>query len=236
MRLLPPCRTNTHRAMTTRDQKVYCAIIGDINKSRTLPGRNRVQKRFRRAVETVNREFRDDIASPFLITLGDEFQGLLLSPVESHHLVNRFRQLMQPVSFAFGVGIGTLSTPLNSSIALGMDGDAFYRARSALSIAKARKRTLTYGVNAASEELINALVALMDRQWRRLTPRQQQISRMLRQHNAKDVARRLRISPQAVSKARSAAGAAELDEAAAALRRFLGHLVRPHRPGAKRHP
>ncbi len=222
--------------MTTRDQKVYCAIIGDINKSRTLPGRNRVQKRFRRAVETVNREFRGDVASPFLITLGDEFQGLLVSPVESHRLVSRFQDLMQPVSLAFGVGIGTLSTPLNRSVALGMDGDAFYRARHALSIAKARKRTLTYGVDAASEEIINALVALMDRQWRRLTPRQQQISRMSALHSGKDVARRLRISPQAVSKARRAAGAAELDEAAAALRRFLEHLGGPRQPGAEHQP
>ena len=103
----------------------YCAIIGDIRRSRQLPRRGAVQKRFAGAIASLNREFRKEIASSFLITLGDEFQGLLLSPAASFRLIRRFQELMDPVPFSFGVGVGTLSTPLEKQ-AVGMDGEAFH--------------------------------------------------------------------------------------------------------------
>lgn len=58
----------------------YCVIIGDIDKSRTLQRRARIQEKFKEAVAAINKEFKNDIASKFLITLGDEFQGVLLTP------------------------------------------------------------------------------------------------------------------------------------------------------------
>lgn len=65
----------------------YCAIIGDINESRKLEKRGAVQKIFERAVEQINKTYQDEIASKFLITTGDEFQGLLQTPAKSYHLV-----------------------------------------------------------------------------------------------------------------------------------------------------
>ncbi len=207
--------------------KTYCAIIGDMNKSRSLPHRGTVQRKFAGSVSKINAEFSSAIASQFLITLGDEFQGLLTTPAESYQLVRRFRDLMQPVPFAFGVGIGTLSTPLRKDAAIGMDGEAFYHARRALDEAKHQKTPLRYSYDLESVRLVNALVALMDRQWLRLTPRQKQIAQLLKDHTAKEVARRLHISPQAVSKAGLSAAAKELDEAAGSLREFLAQLTQP---------
>ena len=74
---------------------------------------------------------------------------------------------------------------------------------------------------------MNALNALMDKQWLRLTARQKRIAQLLKEQSPKDVARRLRISTQAVSKTRKSAAMTELEEAADALRRFLHKPKQP---------
>jgi hypothetical protein len=210
-------------------QQSYCAIIGDINRSRSLPGRANVQRKFAAAVDTINKEFKTSIASKFLVTLGDEFQGLLLTPEVSYDLVRRFENLMEPVPFAFGVGIGALSTPLRKDKALGMDGEAFHRARTALKEAKRRRRTVYYSFDSEAEVLFNALIALMDKQWLRLTVRQKRIAQLLKDQSPKDVARRLRISTQAISKTKKSAAMVELEEAADALRQSLQKLKQPQK-------
>ncbi len=181
----------------------YCAIIGDIRHSRLLPRRGAVQKRFAGSIEKINREFRKEIASSFLITLGDEFQGLLISPAESYRLVRRFQELMEPVPFSFGVGVGTLSTPLEEQ-ALGMDGEVFHRARAALEKAKKTKRELLCNFDSPTVDLVNALIGLLEDRWQRITPRQKEIRRLLLELDRQEaVARRLRISQPAVSRVAS---------------------------------
>ncbi len=181
----------------------YCAIIGDIRHSRLLPRRGAVQKRFAGSIEKINREFRKEIASSLLITLGDEFQGLLISPAESYRLVRRFQELMDPVLFSFGVGVGTLSTPLEKR-AVGMDGEAFHRARAALEKARKGRRELLYSFDSPALDLVNALIGLLDDRWGRLTDRQKEIRRLLLELPGQQaVARRLRISQPAVSRVAS---------------------------------
>jgi hypothetical protein len=183
--------------------KRYCAIIGDIKKSRLLPRRAAVQKRFARAIEQINGKFKSEIASEFLVTLGDEFQGLLHSPAESFHLIREFQRLMDPVSFCFGIGIGALSTPLQKQ-AVGMDGEAFHRARAALELARKGKREMLYGFDSPSLDLFNALIGLLSDRWQRLTPHQKEVHRLLLTLESQEaVARHLRISQPAVSKVAS---------------------------------
>ncbi len=197
----------------------YCAIIGDIKRSRVLPRRGRVQQRFADAIATINREFKKEIASKFLLTLGDEFQGLLHSVAASYRVVRRFEELMAPVEFSFGIGVGTLSTPLKPE-ALGMDGEAFHRARSALQNAKKSRRSILYDLDSPALGLLNALIGLMEHERRRMTKRQQQIMLLLEEteHQA-TVARRLRISQPAVSKV--ASSFRHVLDAEDAVRQFL---------------
>ena len=63
----------------TRRGPQYLAVIADMVKSRELSSAKRavVQKHFQELVATLNREYRNSLASKFAITLGDEFQGLL---------------------------------------------------------------------------------------------------------------------------------------------------------------
>lgn len=203
-------------------QTRYCAIIGDIRHSRRLPRRGAVQKRFAGSIEKVNREFKKEIASAFLITLGDEFQGLLVSPAESYRLVRRFQEMMDPVPFSFGIGVGTLSTPLEKQ-AVGMDGEAFHRARAALESAKKGKREILCSFESPALDLVNALIGLLDGRRQRLTARQNVIRHLLLELDGQQaVAKRLRISQPAVSKV--ASSLRDLSEAERVLNEFLRGL------------
>lgn len=204
--------------------KSYCAIIGDINKSRSLPQRAKVQKQFQRAIELVNKEYKAVIASKFVLTLGDEFQGLLLSPAESYRIVRRFQDAMGNVPFAFGIGMGALATPVNPEEALGMDGECFHRARAALTSAKKEHRALVYDFESPTTSLINALVGLMDVFWDKLTPRQQKIAQLAKRYNQKGIAKTLKITQQAVSKAYSTTGMKRLQEAESTLWKYLNSI------------
>lgn len=203
----------------------YCAIIGDINKSRSLSQRAKVQRKFQHAIETINKEFRNEIASKFILTLGDEFQGLLKSPAESYRLVRRFQDLMEQIPFAFGIGVGTLSTE-HKTTALGMDGECFHHARVALEHAKKQKVEVFYVFNHPSLDLVNALIGLMEKQWSRLTDRQKQIAQLVKQYSSQEiVARRLRVSQPAVSKVYSSGTIKQLTEAERVLYKFLRSLT-----------
>src|SRR6478609_4072574 len=69
------------RAASTRrpPEARYVAIIADIVDSRRITGarRRELQKRLELLLSEVNRDFAQAIAANFLITVGDEFQGLL---------------------------------------------------------------------------------------------------------------------------------------------------------------
>jgi SatD family (SatD) len=203
-------------------KKEYCAMIGDMNKSRQLERRGNVQKKFQKVIEQINKEYKNEIASKFLITLGDEFQGILHSPVKSYHIVRHVQDLMDKVSFSFGIGIGTLATPVFPKAAIGMDGDCFYRARAALLQAKKEKRELLYDFHDPASILVNAIVATLDKQWKYLNNTERSIIQ-LRKTGLKqlEIAQKLGITKQAVSKAIGAATIKEMEQSVEALDSFF---------------
>ncbi|RBP66787.1 SatD family protein [Alkalibaculum bacchi] len=64
-----------------------------------------------------------------MITLGDEFQGLLNYGEDVMNIISDIELEMFPIRIRFGVGIGTLTTEVNREIPLGADGPAYYNAR-----------------------------------------------------------------------------------------------------------
>jgi len=109
----------------------YLAIIGDIVKSKTLTNREQVQEKLKEMLNKINNRYSQVIASKFLITIGDEFQGLLKPTDQLFEIINDIADAMEPVQIRFGVGHGTISTIFNE-YALGMDGPAFHQARYAI--------------------------------------------------------------------------------------------------------
>lgn len=107
----------------------YFAIIGDIKASKNIVNRDGVQERLKTTLDYVNETYSEDIAAKFLITLGDEFQGLLVKSNHILEIINYIQRGMYPIKLRFGVGIGEISTGINSEAAIGADGPAFYAAR-----------------------------------------------------------------------------------------------------------
>jgi hypothetical protein len=122
----------------------YLALIGDIKQSRLLPNRVVVQERLEWVCDHLNADAESlGLVSPLTVTLGDEFQALFRSARALWQVVFAVESALQgdddsepEVAMRFGVGIGNLSTPLNSTAAIGMDGPAFHRAREAIETLK----------------------------------------------------------------------------------------------------
>lgn len=118
------------------------ALIADIVASKQIKDRQKVQELLGKILESVNRQFKDLIASDLTITLGDEFQGIVES-VETAFLIidlvtlalelETKRETGEGVTLRWGIGIGRLSTPIkNRKVSIGTDGPAYWHARQAI--------------------------------------------------------------------------------------------------------
>ncbi|MFQ5863827.1 MAG: SatD family protein [bacterium] len=120
-----------------KNSQNYLAIIGDIVGSRSLnpAERAQVQKRFQAVLEGINKPFKDEIASLFLITTGDEAQGILRRPNYCYQIIRKIQLELVPTELVFGLGYGPITTEIGE-FAVGADGPAFYFARQSLNEAK----------------------------------------------------------------------------------------------------
>lgn len=80
------------------------------------------------------------VASNFMITLGDEFQGLLASTAHLMHIIDFIERSMFPTRLRFGIGIGEIHTPITQASPFGMDGPAYHIARDMITVLKASER------------------------------------------------------------------------------------------------
>lgn len=186
-----------------------CAVIGDIIRSRTLSDRGEVQKQLEQVLEEVNERFREEIASRFIITLGDEFQGLLLRPTRVFDLLQWITLRMHPVRLRYGVGVGEISTDIDPYRALGADGPAYHRARGMLEQVKSREKVqqsdcpdLLYDSGCPEDGIINALANLcwsLEKGWK---PGQRRIvaHALEGEKTHRDIAEALMLSRSTVSR------------------------------------
>ena len=111
---------------------MYCAIIGDIINSKKIRNRNLIQEKIKEILCLVNKRYEDNIASPFAITLGDEFQGLLKDCSVSLEIITLINLKMYPIKIRYGIGVGNITTEINKEACIGSDGPAFWNARQAI--------------------------------------------------------------------------------------------------------
>lgn len=188
----------------------YVALIGDLVGSRRLAteDRNRTQIELAELLGELDAVAGGDLASRFVITVGDEFQGLLTRAGPLPTLLNRIATAGLPARIRLGIGRGRLDTP-RLPTAIGMDGPCFHRARAALEESERQRsdRTVFRGFGAALDRVLFGLAAGTDEIRDRWTPRQSAVAGALRRlRNQNAVATELGVTPQAVSKHAAAAG------------------------------
>ncbi|MFH1864320.1 MAG: SatD family protein [Candidatus Eisenbacteria bacterium] len=179
----------------------YVALIGDIRKSRHIAERDLLQQQLEKALGTANERFAADVAAGFVLTLGDEFQGLLLRPSTVVDVLIALDEALEGAEVRYGIGWGGLSTELKD-VALRTDGPCFHRARAALTAGKRDDRWVTAAGFGSDDEVLNGLFWLVGAVRWQWTDIQRQTVRMMRTAGAqRQVAQSRGVSVNAVSKA-----------------------------------
>lgn len=215
----------------------YLAIIGDLVASRQMEPeqRNAVQKRFHAILDEINREFREDIASLFLITAGDETQGILLHPQHCYEILRKIQLALSPTQIVFGLGIGEITTELGE-YAVGSDGPALHRARQALTEAKQERKAYGKAVlrevkicsdDTLQDTVLNALYLSLSVFRHGWSEKQRRIVHSIEQgHGVKQTSERLHVPQSNVSRTVDAVHLREYEEIVRAVRAVFQEQTR----------
>ncbi len=189
----------------------YLAVIGDIVASRRLPERGKFQRRLKASLQEVNRRRSRALASPYTLTLGDEFQALYCDAGSVFSDMFALLAELAPVRARFAFAAGEIITPLNKEQSIGMDGPAFHHARAQLDRLKAEKRLFgVHGPGVEPDLLTTAMLNVLSGQVEGWKPvRLRLFAGLLAGKSAGELAVETGITPRAVHKN---IRAAELDE------------------------
>ena len=196
---------------------IYIAIIGDIIGSKKLSDRNIIQKQLNETLNNVNIIYNKYISSIFMITLGDEFQGLLKYGSPICEIIDKIERDVYPIELRFGIGVGEITTTIDFNSSLGADGPAYYFARKVINDLKLNEKKKmmpksSIGIeienNITATALINSIFSQNTIIKSRWTKRQKEILNVLLNSNGtqNSVALKLGINQSNVQKAIQASG------------------------------
>src|SRR5665647_597106 len=190
----------------------YVVLVADINKSKKIDNRSEFPYKLKQVLEEINNKYKGDVSARFIITLGDEFQGLLGNGINTINIISEIERKMYPVRMRFGIGIGKITTDVNKEMALGADGPGYYKARNAIEYLKDnenKKQAIAADVrfevesdNQATTIMLNTILELMTAIKDSWSDRQREIIWDMLEHQDSqiDVAKRLKIQQPAVQK------------------------------------
>lgn len=203
-----PYKTKGNDSM---DKRLYLVIIADIIGSRKIEDRKAVQVKLEKTLDQINKSYRQAIASKFIITLGDEFQGVLRDGSVVMEIVSTIQREMYPTLFRFGIGVGTISIELQADTSLGSDGAAFHLARDMVKEVKAHegkragsKNNMLIGIEShqSTVALLNSILKLASALQGNWTERQREVIATLEKYpgTQTEIAKRLGIVQSSVQK------------------------------------
>jgi hypothetical protein len=186
------------------------AVIADMVKSRELSRAQRpeVQSSFSEFISGLNHRYKSALVARFVVTLGDEFQGLLSEARALPDLLWDMHYKFHMRQLRVGIGFGTIDTTLGK-YAINVDGPALHHARNAIDISKKEKLLggVFSGFGATYDSAFNGFARLLQHHRDRLKPQQRKVIELLRQSLTQTaIANQLGISRQAVSLYAGAAG------------------------------
>ncbi len=177
-------------------------VIADIIDSRSIEDREAFQRLLQRVLGELNARSRAAIASPYTVTIGDEFQALHrdFSRVLADAVYLTWR--IHPVRIRVAVAYDELWTDLNEEAAIGMDGPVFHRARELLDSLKPLDSTVVQiACDASVCGLVNPALMLVSEGLASWSPTTiGTLSAMLDGLSVKETSPRVGVSDRAVYK------------------------------------
>jgi hypothetical protein len=198
------------RPSTKLREQPCVAFIADMVKSRDLSRAERpeAQLSFSSFIASLNRKYRKAILARFVVTLGDEFQGLLSDARVIPDLLWDMQYGFQLRALRVGVGFGTIDTPIARN-AINIDGPALHCAREAIEMAKKEKLLggVFVGFGQTYDPAFNGFARLLHYHRSRLKRQQRRVIELLRESLTQTaIAEKMGVSRQAVSLYAGAAG------------------------------
>lgn len=141
----------------------YAVIIADIKGSKKMEEMERYEWQLflKSAIVQVNENWASSIEALFMITKGDEFQGVVHNIPNAHSIMIEFERLLTPLELRFGIGVGSIQK-MGAEIPIEMDGPAFHFANKALNRAKKLKnRVQFHSADPQLDKYINTLYSLI---------------------------------------------------------------------------
>jgi hypothetical protein len=214
----------------TLRRKPCLALIADMVKSRDLQRRQRpgVQTRFKRFIDDLNKQYSRYLLSKFAITLGDEFQGLLLSADPIPELMLDIERKFEDRELRAGIGFGTLDTAIQR-FAINVDGPALHNARAAIQQAKlGRELGGVFAGFGDLDRILNGFARILWFTRSKFTQQQIRVIDILRSGTSQtDIAEELGITRQAISKTLVSSGWNAYKEAEAGWQTVIQRYVNP---------
>lgn len=212
--------------MHSVEEQVFAAVTVDIIGSTTVyenTGRS-VRERLLAVLDAVNSRFGSELAVPFGITIGDEFQGLMRNMTSVPWAIYRIRAELIPLHCRIGVGIGPVASSL-LPYTRDMEGPAFTMSREALDEAGGSRLTVYRMDDAVLQEAVNTIAMLTDAIRSDWTEKQWQAVRAYLEHGSWTcAAQALGITKQAVARRIRSLHWQEVHEATSSLETLLARL------------
>lgn len=140
-------------------------VMADIVKSRSYNGEVLIDS-FSRLVRRCNEMYENEILSPYTITLGDEFQGVVRSMKAAIETIFFLEEnlLVEDLSFKlrYVVVFDKIETPINREIAHGMTGPGLALAREMLTKKQRGKSRFQFKLSYGHDFELNMLFRLVE--------------------------------------------------------------------------
>lgn len=210
----------------------YIVVKGDIIDSRNAKDRDKLQQQLSERLKTINEQYKNVIAAEFMITSGDGFQGLMNNADHLFDITNLIEEL--PVNIRFGIGIGEVSTEIDSKNSAVIDGPCYHLADDMLNRIKteetqntAKRANIQMASNTQNDGIINGLLSLryvIKSSW---TKRQHEVIGMYISHdeNQYKTAAVLGVNQSTVSRALKATNFYSVKSAETEVIRFIKDVI-----------